>query len=447
MKFWLTGLVFAGFVCGSLAQSNDTQKFSIYGFSDLSFSKSFVKDESPLKLQKSKFTDGNACFSLDHLNLYQDYKPNEHIRFLTELSYQSKALTQGNEAGKELITRTNIPGIGVITSDTMLRSPVIAPDNSVFKNYQLQEWGSIAIERAQLSVNINRYFNITAGQFITPAGIWNVDHGSPVIMTVRQPIEFSMYRIFPKSQLGIMDEGRIFLGDADLGYSVYFTNGRQTISMEKLTDLACGGQLRLNLPLFSDFRIGASGYSGINTQTSETMVLSLDTADMAPLVTQAIKQLTSSGRAITPSNLKSELSPLIAAKASNVDYASFTKTDLYQARENVFGLDFKLRQSIFTLQGEFNFSQTLNQLQNDAESRILGGYALASADAYQRDNLTITPYVCWEKMSISDAQNNPKIMMNGIVQLDPDGKSPIDGYQVFFAGLNTRFFANCGLKN
>ena len=86
-------------------------------------------------------------------------------------------------------------------------------------------------------------------------------------MTISQTTQYSYAQIYPKSQLGIMEDGKIFIGDADLSYSLYLSSGRDNQSLYRVKDLSVGGQMRLNLPLLDEFTIGFSGYTGrVNTK-------------------------------------------------------------------------------------------------------------------------------------------------------------------------------------
>lgn len=379
------------FLC-SYAENN---KFSLYGFSDMSITKYFPKDES--------FTRGidrmdeRTNFGLDHLNLYFNLQPNSRLRFLTELSFQDKPADYLNKVGSRYI-------IAPFYDSTWSQAEVIQK-NKTMKGIVNYEWGSFSVERATFTVNLNQYLNFSTGKFITPAGIWNVDHGSPVIMTILQPTEYSHDEIYPKSQLGIMADGKFFIGDADLKYSVYLSSGRDNQTLSEPQDVSVGGQFRLGLPLLDEFNFGLSGYTGkVDTKlrTQITTMIFTDPTDFSKVTS------------------KSE----------------FVDKTLIEYRENVYGCDLRLRKWRTTIQSEFNYQHINDFLKKDATSGILGTYVMGSVDAVKTDNLKITPYAYYERVKYFDPIDNPN--NNGMVTSK--------GYHKFMGGINLQAFSNYGIK-
>ena len=48
-------------------------------------------------------------------------------------------------------------------------------------------WGSIILERAYIQWSKLDWLGVRVGQFLTPYGIWNVDHGTPTLITMFRP--------------------------------------------------------------------------------------------------------------------------------------------------------------------------------------------------------------------------------------------------------------------
>lgn len=384
------------FCLSTLAQGND--KFQIYGFADMAVTKYFPKDNSFL-LGVDKM-DEKANFSLDHVNLYTSFRPNKHLRFLAELSFQDEPVYFQDSAGQRWIMPP-MPEFFFPGSDSIWATPKLAPKNKMQRGITIFDWGSFSVERAIFSVYLNRYFNLSFGKFITPAGIWNVDHGSPVILTISQPTQYSYAQIYPKSQLGIMEEGKIFIGDADLSYSLYFSSGRDNQSLYRVKDLSVGGQLRLSLPLLDEFNIGFSGYTGrVNTKMRYAVYTIKD------LNTFAFE-------------------------------SKFADVDTFKYRENVVGGDIRLSKWRTTLQAEVNYQHiTDHRKASNNTSGTLATYVIGSVDFLKKEDLKITPYAYYEYVKYLERLQNP---LNNVSVMS-------DGYHKFMGGINFRAFTNYGIK-
>ena len=83
-------MVLVGVMAACIFAQSD-QKFKVYGFADMTLTKYFPKEESSIR--GVSMMDERFMASFDHLNLYQEFRPNNRIRFLTEMSYQSKPPT------------------------------------------------------------------------------------------------------------------------------------------------------------------------------------------------------------------------------------------------------------------------------------------------------------------------------------------------------------------
>jgi hypothetical protein len=135
-------------------------------------------------------------------------------------------------------------------------------------------WNGINIQRAYIEHNFNNYLTIRAGRFLTPWGIWNVDHGSPVIIATAKPYVIGE-AFFPEAQTGFDAFGNVSLGDITLGYHLTLSNGRGPA--EAFQDLdnnkAIGGRLSLKMYYLGEIDVGVSGYGG--TVTDERQQINL----------------------------------------------------------------------------------------------------------------------------------------------------------------------------
>ena len=183
------------------AASNDGLKVDLYGFADFSYGIA-VKDFA--------YTAPFNSFAVGNLNLYLASNLGDSWRSLAEVrfSYLPHGSTPPDLTGQA--TR-----VDTTTGDyTDLNRPV--------------RWGGIIIQRAYLEYLAHPLVNIRAGQFLTPYGIWNVDHGSPVIIGVRRPFIIGE-ALLPQSQTGIEIYGTHHFEPVEVGYHLTLSNGRGPI--------------------------------------------------------------------------------------------------------------------------------------------------------------------------------------------------------------------------
>ncbi len=132
-------------------------------------------------------------------------------------------------------------------------------------------WGGISIERAWVEYDVSPLLTIRAGQFLTPYGIWNVDHGSPVIIGIRRPWTIRE-QLFPERQIGLELHGLYGFGASRIGYHLTLSNGRVNPQEVFDTDNNKGVGGRATWSHFSDLRltIATSFYLGSYTERIET---------------------------------------------------------------------------------------------------------------------------------------------------------------------------------
>lgn len=87
------------------------------------------------------------------------------------------------------------------------------------------KWGGIELERVYLEWSMTPWLTLRAGQFLTPYGIWNVDHGSPTIIPVTQP-HVIVQALFPERQTGLELRGQLPLSaNHTIDYHLTLSNG------------------------------------------------------------------------------------------------------------------------------------------------------------------------------------------------------------------------------
>jgi hypothetical protein len=128
-------------------------------------------------------------------------------------------------------------------------------------------WGGVEIERAWLEYNVHPLLTIRGGQWLTPYGIWNVDHGTPVIIGVRRPYVVGE-ALIPERQTGLQAYGSFLTGRTEIGYDLGLSNGRGPLDAYQDMDenKAFTGRLWINseLPL-GTLSAGATVYRGTFT--------------------------------------------------------------------------------------------------------------------------------------------------------------------------------------
>jgi hypothetical protein len=199
--------------------------FRIYGFIDMGLQKLWAADDIVAPTLKTTFVLGNV-------NLYFDFHPALDWSSLVEVRLTNYP------AGTE---QAGIPLFGQPYS----RTSVMSPDTGNGDGYSTIRWGSIVLQRAYIQWQRSAKLGVRVGQFLTPYGIWNVDHGTPTLISLYRPAA-QANEMFPERQLGVEVFGRI---DAlpfarwQLGWNAYVSNGRTQGTVALTEDKMVGGRL------------------------------------------------------------------------------------------------------------------------------------------------------------------------------------------------------------
>ena len=219
-------------------------KLNIYGFADMTYQLTHFRREILGAPSSYGFAAGN-------LNLYLSKNLAEHWRTLAEVRFLYLPNGGDDGAGHTTLTTINDP--------TNFDRPLT--------------WGGIAIQRAYIEYEVNQYLTIRAGRFLTPYGIWNTDHGSPVIIAPYRPYIIGEQH-FPEQQTGIELYGKKLIGEYEVGYHATISNGRSPVDSVADPDgkPAFGGRLEFEAPWAGTLKLGASGYMGRYTGVVDTGV-------------------------------------------------------------------------------------------------------------------------------------------------------------------------------
>jgi len=234
-----------------LSQLNEQErKLKFYGFTDFLLSRIFIDKDSRLY---GLIAGDESSFMVWHMNLYLDRQLSDTFRALGEVRFLFSPM--GNEESME----------------TPFGGSYVRDDDKVYDLYSGQnlQWGGIKIERVWLEYKPADYLSLKVGRFLTPFGIWNVDHGSPVIIPIRQPYLVITGNIL-QAQTGLYASGRWFLGhNFSLDYGLTLSNGRGPVpSMDFDDNKAFGLRLKLAYEGAFKFSLGTYLYPGAYTDRS-----------------------------------------------------------------------------------------------------------------------------------------------------------------------------------
>jgi hypothetical protein len=183
--------------------------FDVYGFMDIGLLYS--------QLYKTNAIFGpvpdKPSFFQNQINLYFSSKITESLNALVELRFSY--LPHGADKNYA------IPQLGPDSKYSRVNSTVYSPTSS-----QELTFNGVIIDRAVVSWTPYDFLGFRAGRFITPFGIWNVDHSPTVILPIRLPYIITMGPI-PLRQTGVEAFGRVFpITNTYLEYGVSLSNGR-----------------------------------------------------------------------------------------------------------------------------------------------------------------------------------------------------------------------------
>jgi len=234
-------------------------KINIYGFADISWANTHFTKSSPLVKDTTSFTTGS-------LNLYAAKNLAPNWRSLAEIRFMYVPNGSTNQDGTVQITTAADP--------TNFSRPI--------------EWGTISIERAYIEYDLHPLLTVRIGHWLTPYGIWNIDHGSPAIISVFRPYTIGE-AVFPEHQTGLDLFGSAPIADCKISYHATVSNGRSPTEMIVDTDRkpAFGGRLELEAPWAGTLKIGASAYAGRYTGATTSFTMPTEQYDETALAADA----------------------------------------------------------------------------------------------------------------------------------------------------------------
>jgi hypothetical protein len=224
-------------------------KLEVYGFADFSYLHILGAKRNILKQYVAPY----PSFYVGHLNLYLASTLGENWRSLAEVRFTYSPLGDDDKQASD----------GTF--------PV--PDTSATDYAELQRtfsWGGIEIERAWVEYQPFDFLSIRGGQWLTPYGYWNDDHGSPAIIAVHKPFPIGD-AFFPEHQTGLIALGKYFVGNTAIGYAATLSNGRGPYDVIRDLDnnKAVGGRVYVETAAFGDLTVGVDAYRGRYTASTK----------------------------------------------------------------------------------------------------------------------------------------------------------------------------------
>lgn len=234
----------------------DAPKLEIYGFADVSYFHPFGPKENVVR----QYVAQNPSFFVGHLNLYLSSTLSENWRSLAEVRFVYSPTGDEDKQG---------------TDGTF---PIA--DTTVTDYAELQrpfQWGAIEILRVWLEYQPFDFLSIRAGQWLTPYGYWNDDHGSPTIIAVHKPFPISDF-MFPEHQTGLMAHGKYFIDSTAIGYAATLSNGRGPFTTTRDLDdnKAIGGRLYVDTSALGNLTVGVAAYRGRYTASTKRYRVNTD---------------------------------------------------------------------------------------------------------------------------------------------------------------------------
>lgn len=120
--------------------------------------------------------------------------------------------------------------------------------------------GKILLEQMYTDYQPSQALTFRAGRFLTPAGIWNINHYPPFVTTQSRPQHIRL--IFPQYLDGLQVHGAVNAADLLIGYMAYASNGQGNSGTgDGNNDKAFGGRLEISAPAALEVKAGFSALS------------------------------------------------------------------------------------------------------------------------------------------------------------------------------------------
>lgn len=227
----------------------------VYGFFDLGVNRLYFPETTIIS---TSVASDVGTFVLGNLNVYLDAHPAPRWHALAEIRFSLYP-----------------NGVPVLADGkyAVVDTSVIDYTSPTGRNFV--DWGGIVLERVWAQWMYSDLLQVRAGLFFTPYGIWNQDHGTPVLLGLVLP-DFYSEEYFPTRLTGLQFLGSWQTGSVEYGYAAYITNGRTPFPYDVDEDKGIGGRLYAEMWRPYRLKLGLSGYMGTYEELERTFRLDAD---------------------------------------------------------------------------------------------------------------------------------------------------------------------------
>jgi hypothetical protein len=249
----------------------DASRLQVYGFADFTYTRFLMDHSSPWF---DFYFSPYPSFAIGNLNIYLEKQVATRWKSLIEfrLLYLPNGAETVSSSGESERTDTSV--LDYQDKTEYLR------------------WGGVSIERAYVEYQAHPLVAIRAGHWLTPFGIWNEDHGSPVLISIRRPFVIGL-ALLPRSQTGIQLHGSRAVGDSSLGYALTLSNGRGPADtyLDLDNNKGIGGRLVLETRWLDEFKLGVAAYTGTYSARSHSYGLREGEVEAESVLTERYSEL------------------------------------------------------------------------------------------------------------------------------------------------------------
>ncbi|MDY6934764.1 MAG: hypothetical protein SVZ03_11175 [Spirochaetota bacterium] len=266
----------------------EEKRFHISGFMQTIYIQLDVESENSMLESVQTNANENGAFVQSDLNLYFSFFIDEGWKAFSEVAFCYKPTGELDiEPETTQVIDSTTGQVTIYSTGNMIGTPY---DTSYMTpTFSLSKYGAIEIERAYIEWNKLSYANLRFGRYFTPFGIWQRDHGAPIVTSARLPLMVVPTlgtTGMPKAQTGVELLGSIDVADTLIEYAAYVGNGISEAEAlyDDNSNKAVGGFLNFKLPTIADridIEFGGSGYYGKRTYISQkTYLLDIGTSDL-----------------------------------------------------------------------------------------------------------------------------------------------------------------------